>query len=63
MSQDSNSRIDYENEPSRIKKGSEFSRTLFGLVGIRSARDERQGNYPSLGERVRERIGQIFDGN
>ena len=28
---DSDDRIQYENEPSRIRTGSEFSRTLFGL--------------------------------
>ncbi|MEZ3142522.1 hypothetical protein [Halobaculum sp. MBLA0143] len=61
MSRDDNDPIQYENEPSRIRKGSEFSRTLFGLVGFRSARDERRGNYPSFGERVRRRIAQVLD--
>jgi hypothetical protein len=61
MTDKSESEIEYRHEPARFEKGTEFSRRLFGLVGFRSARDERQGNYPSLGERVRERIRQIFD--
>lgn len=29
-------------EPARIQKGSDTGRFLFGLIGIRSARDERK---------------------
>jgi hypothetical protein len=42
---DADDPIQYDNEPSRIRKGSEFSRRFFGFLGIRSARDERQNNY------------------
>lgn len=45
MSKDSEGQIQYENEPGRIRKGSELSRRIFGFLGIRSARDERRGNY------------------
>lgn len=45
MSRDSEDQIEYENEPARIRKGTEFSRRVFGFLGIRSARDERRGNY------------------
>lgn len=41
---------DYDGEPRRTRMGTKFSRRLFGLLGIRSARDERRGKNGPLSE-------------
>lgn len=44
--------MDSPREPERIRKGSETGRFLFGLIGIRSARDKREGRNKDIISRI-----------